>query len=248
MRLTVLGSSGSYPAPGRPGSGLLVEQNRTRVWCDAGPGTFAALGAHLAPEDVSAVVLSHRHVDHCVDALAAFHAWAYRPEPRVAVPLVAPVSVIDAFVAFVGAEAGHPFYQVFELRPVSGGDRLTVGDLTVEFFDTDHSVATVASRWSDGNRVLAYSADTGPKGDWPRVAANADLFVCEATYQSDTDSDYPHHLRGAEAGRIAREVGARRLMLTHVPPHLDPVRSVEEAEETFGREVALAVPGTRHRV
>jgi hypothetical protein len=32
-------------------------------------------------------------------------------------------------------------------------------------------------------------------------------------------------------------------MLTHIPPHLDPARSVIEAEETYGRAVALAVPG-----
>ena len=248
MWLTVLGSSGSYPAPGRPGSGFLVEEGRTRVWCDAGPGTFSALGVHLSPDQVSAIVLSHRHVDHCVDALAAFHAWAYRPEPRAAVPLVAPASVIDALTAFIGTDAGHRFHGVFEVRPVSGGERVELGELTVEFFPTDHSVPTVASRWSDGRRVLAYSADTGPAGDWCRVATDADLFVCEATYQTGAASEYPHHLRAAEAGRIAREAGARRLMLTHIPPHLDPAVSVEEAEATFGREVMLAVPGTRHRV
>ena len=37
--------------------------------------------------------------------------------------------------------------------------------------------------------------------------------------------------------------GADRLMLTHLRPTLDPARSVEEAEATFGRPVELAVPG-----
>jgi hypothetical protein len=32
-------------------------------------------------------------------------------------------------------------------------------------------------------------------------------------------------------------------MLTHIPPHLDPARSVIEAEATFDRPVSLAVPG-----
>ncbi len=248
MQVTVLGSSGSYPAPGRPGSGFLIEQAATRVWCDAGPGTFGALGLHIPLDDVTAVVISHRHVDHCIDVLAAFHAWAYRPEPRHGVPLLAPQSVIDALSGFVDPGSGGPFAHVFDLRPVEGGERLVLGDLDVEFFETDHSVPTVASRWTDGSRTLAYSADTGPRGDWPQVATDADLFLCEATYQADTETDYPHHLRAAEAGRIARAVGARALMLTHVPPDLDPLRSVEEAETTFGREVALAVPGTRHRV
>ncbi len=32
-------------------------------------------------------------------------------------------------------------------------------------------------------------------------------------------------------------------MLTHIWPALDPERSVQEAEHTFGKPVALAVPG-----
>ncbi len=248
MQVTVLGSSGSYPVPGRPSSGFLITAGPTRVWCDAGSGTFSALGLHVSPDEVTAVVLSHRHVDHCVDVLAAFHAWAYRPEPRRGVLLVAPASVFEALVSFLGAGTDHPFFDVFTPRPVEGGDRETIGGLEVAFFETDHSVPTVASRWSDGARTLAYSADTGPAGGWMEVAADADLFLCEATYQTDAAADYPHHLRAAEAGRIAREVGARCLMLTHVPPHLDPARSVEEAEATFGREVALAVPRTTHKV
>ena len=44
MRLTVLGSSGTWPTPGRPASGYLISHEGTRVWVDAGPGTFMALG------------------------------------------------------------------------------------------------------------------------------------------------------------------------------------------------------------
>ena len=51
-------------------------------------------------------------------------------------------------------------------------------------------------------------------------------------------------MTAGEAGQIAREVGAKKLVLTHIPPYLDSSRSVHEAELTFDRPVALAVPGT----
>jgi len=38
-------------------------------------------------------------------------------------------------------------------------------------------------------------------------------------------------------------MGAKALMLTHIWPALDPERSVQEAEHTFGKPVGLAVPG-----
>lgn len=77
-----------------------------------------------------------------------------------------------------------------------------------------------------------------------RLAERVDLFLCEASYQGESGvAPYPHHLTAREAGRIAREARAEKLMLTHIPPHLDPARSVQEAEEVFDRPVGLAVPG-----
>ena len=54
---------------------------------------------------------------------------------------------------------------------------------------------------------------------------------------------YPHHLTATEAGQIAREVGAKKLVLTHMPPYLDVSRSIHEAEVAFDRPVVAAAPG-----
>ena len=50
------------------------------------------------------------------------------------------------------------------------------------------------------------------------------------------------HYSAHIAGQYAREANARRLMITHLWPTLDPVASVEEASEAFGSEVSLAAP------
>ncbi|MDP3984913.1 MAG: MBL fold metallo-hydrolase [Acidimicrobiia bacterium] len=247
MRLTIIGSSGTYPAPGRPTAGYLIEQNATRVWCDAGPGTFAALP--IDPDMVSAIVVSHQHPDHCLDLLTAFHAYRFRPEPRWGVPVYSPQPVIDRLCEFVEAGDDSDLRQTFAFHPVDDGDQVEIGEISVSFAVTDHSVPTVASRWEANDRLFAYSADTGPAGEWMRVAADADLFLCEASYQGASGaSEYPHHLTAGEAGAIARRMKAKHLMLTHIPPYMDPTRSVAEAEATFDRPVELAVPGARRKV
>lgn len=238
MKLHVVGSSGTFPSHGQPAAGYVVEQGRTRVWCDAGPGTYMSLP--LDPDLIDAVVISHQHPDHCTDVFAAFHAWTYRPEPRQPVPLYAPQSVWDLVTGFVGQEP-----PCFAFVPVWTGDEVEIGDLMVSFVETDHSVPTVGSRWEGHNRTLFYTADTGPAGDWRGLASDVDVMLSEASYQGATeDKVYPHHLTAAEAGDIAREVGAAKLVLTHIPPYLDKSVSVAEAEETFDRPVHLAVAGT----
>ncbi|MGQ0849113.1 MAG: MBL fold metallo-hydrolase [Actinomycetota bacterium] len=247
MRLRVIGSSGTFPAPGRPAAGYLIEQGKTRVWCDAGPGTF--VGLPMNPDLVDAIVVSHQHPDHCIDLLTAFHAFRYRPEPRLGVPVYSPPEVVEKLRGFVETHDNTELSLTFDFRSVGDGDTAEIGELGVAFRSSDHSVPTVAMRWEANGKVLAYSADTGPAGDWMKVAEKADLFLCEASYQGAAeDHPYPHHLTAAEAGRIARAQGARRLMLTHIPPYLDVSRSVFEAESTFDRPVEIAVPGMTRKV
>lgn len=241
MKLQVVGSSGTFPVPGRPGSGYLIEQSGTRVWCDAGPGTFVNL-----PVDsymIDAIVISHQHPDHCTDVFTAFHTWTYCPDPRTNVPIYAPQAVWDRVSGFLDGGQGSRLRETFNFTPVWTGDVVEIGDLTVSFVEMDHSVPTVGSRWEAENRTLFFTGDTGPKGDWQDMARGADLLLSEAAYQERGEDDYPHHLTSAEAGRIAREAEAGRLVLTHIPPYLDVSRSVSEAESTFDRPVSVAVPG-----
>lgn len=238
VRVDIVGSSGTFPAPGRPASGYLIEQDGTRVWCDAGPGTFMSLPVDA--DLIDAVVVSHQHPDHCADLTAAFHAWKYRPDPRDPVPLYAPQAVWDRLCEFVEQEPSS-----FDFTPVWTGDELEIGDLVVSFVEMDHSVPTVGSRWDGRGRTLFFTGDTGAEGAWRDLAAGVDVMLSEASYQGGSeDKAYTHHLTAGEAGAIAREVGAGRLVLTHIPPYLDPSVSVAEAEREFGRPVQLAVAGT----
>lgn len=189
---------------------------------------------------IDAVVVSHQHPDHCIDLMAAYHAWTYRPVPRDPVPLYAPQSVWDRMVGFIEKEP-----DCFEFHPVDTGDSAQFGDMSVEFVAMDHSVPTVGSRWEANNRTLFYTGDTGPEGDWQKAAAAVDVLLSEASVQGPTETKtFSQHLTAGEAGEIARRLGVRRLILTHIPPYLDPAVAVSEAERTFDRPVQLAVPGT----
>ncbi|MEA1902722.1 MAG: MBL fold metallo-hydrolase [Actinomycetota bacterium] len=242
MKVHVIGSSGTYPVPGRPASGYLISQGSTRVWCDAGPGTF--VGLPIDPDLVDAVVLSHQHPDHCADMLIAFHAWNYRPNPRRDIPVYAPQEVWDRIADFLQKYPESDLHSTFDFRPVWTGDSVTIGDITVEFTEMDHSVPTVGSRWTANNRSLFYTADTGAEGDWRELARGAHVMISEASFQGEAaDKDFAQHLTASEAAAIAREMEVKKLVLTHIPPYLDPARSVHEAELVFDRPVSLAVPG-----
>ncbi len=248
MRVTVLGSSGTYPSPANPASSFLISTDTTAIWCDAGPGSFQALARVMDPSGIAGVVLSHRHSDHCIDLLAAYHTLAYRPGQVERLPVLADQSVVDRLLAFLDAGDDHTIHSVFRFDPPEDGVVIHLGNVSILPVAMSHSAPTFGSVFdADGKRVF-YTADTG-RGPWEERISDVDLLICEATFQtSDAARNPGGHLTAREAGEIATRVGAARLLLTHVPPHLDPAVSVLEAEDTFGGPVMMAEPGATHEV
>lgn len=163
-------------------------------------------------------------------------------------PVLLPHGAPEALAGLVGGDPTHAFFEVFDLRVVAD-DEIALGAMTLRFATTDHSVPTVAVRVEGADSSLVYSSDTGVEGGVPALAGFADVFLCEATLQGDRPSEgFQQHLTAVEAARIASAAGVGRLVLTHLPPSLDPAVSVAEASTAFARPVTFAEPGTELEV
>ncbi len=239
--LTVLGSAGSHTGPGRACSGHLVQTSTTNLLLDAGNGSTANLQRFVRFADVDAVFVTHRHVDHCVDLVGMFHALWFDPTFTGSVDLYAPAEVRETLTGLLSRDSALEFERVFRCHEVRGGDHVRVGDVDVDVFDARHPPPSVSYRVTSGGRVLAYSGDTALDDTLVECARDADLFLCEATWQGHA-SDFPDdlHLVAADAGRAATRAGARRLVLTHVAGGLDVEVSRTEAATTFDGPVAAA--------
>jgi ribonuclease BN (tRNA processing enzyme) len=236
LELTVLGCSGSYGAPaGGACSSYLVRAGGTTLWLDCGNGSFANLQQHARVEDIDAVVITHGHPDHCVDIYSLHVLYRYGLE-RDCLPVFAPEGVEKQLEALVGA-----WDDTFDWHLIGDGDSTTVGEAALRFSRTDHPPPTMAVEITHGDRRLVYTSDTGPEWSPEVFGRGADLILSEATYQHD-DIRAPIHLSSRQAGELAKAAEAKALMLTHLWPSLDPVVSVEEATEGFGRAVTLAAP------
>lgn len=107
------------------------------------------------------------------------------------------------------------------------GHPVTLEEMSAE--RTPQSVAFVMdTAWCDGALALARGVD---------------LLVCEATFSS-READLAErwgHLTAADAGRLARLAGVRRLVITHFSQrHADAAPLATEAAAEFGGEVVAA--------
>lgn len=90
-------------------------------------------------------------------------------------------------------------------------------------------------------QVVAFVMDTGLCDAAFELAEGADLLVCEATFASAEMglARRYHHLTAAQAGRIAAEAGARRLVISHFSQRYpDETILLEEARTEFDDVIA----------
>ena|SRR5215218_4927499 len=263
IRLTVLGSCGTYPAPGRACTGFLLEAARVpskqdsqgpemvRIWIDAGAGTLANLLRYTPLSEVDAIWISHLHMDHCSDLPLANYALRHANNPAPGygstegprVPVFGPPGWAEHVRAFMSAADYYPLEDAFEVHELVDEKRIEIGSLELMAAATVHGIETFGLRATLGKDTFSYSADSGPCDGLTRLAENADLFLCEAAWPTWPQGRPPIHMTPKLAGEWAADLGARKLVLTHLRPGHDPKVAIDRATQAYGDQVEVVVEG-----
>jgi ribonuclease BN (tRNA processing enzyme) len=252
------------PADGQASSGYLVATDKAMVLLDCGPGIATALSAVATPDQLSAVFVTHLHLDHCYDLLPvgksllsrgvrypqsgeARQDWAQIEAVPLHVPRGAASRLRQLAALFPVTTApvlDRTFDLAFDVREYTPGASFTIGDMRVSLHQLRHSSPNCGIRIESAVGCLAYTGDTGVTPALLDLAAGADLLLAEATLSATDDG--PHgHLSAVDAARVARAADVQTLVLTHFPPcNAEWLRARrDEATRAFGGTVHLAQPG-----
>ncbi|MEU7906987.1 MBL fold metallo-hydrolase [Actinoplanes sp. NPDC049118] len=246
MRLTVLGCAGSFPGPEAACSAYLVEAEGFRLLIDFGSGSLSALQRYAGIGAVDAILLTHLHCDHMLDACTYVVVRRYAPGgPMPPLPVYAPMGAAERISAAYSTE-NEPVDDVYTFYALQPGT-FPIGPLTVTVDRVNHPIETYGVRVEHNGGVLAYSSDTAPCESLLRLAQGADLFLCEASYLDGVDNPPDLHLTGGEAGEAATKADVRKLLLTHlVPAWVSEASTVEAASAAYAGPVEVVRPGARY--
>jgi ribonuclease BN (tRNA processing enzyme) len=249
VRLTVVGCSGSFPGPDTCSSCYLVQADGFRLVVDLGSGALGQLQRYCAIDDIDAVLISHMHADHCMDLLPLYVARTYDPAGRhPKLPVHAPAGAAEQLVHAYGRSDPHRLDACFEFVEWSAGTH-QIGPFTVTAARVAHPIETWGMRIAHGGASVAYSADTGPCDALVDLSRDADIALFESSFQSGRDDAAPAdlHMTAGQAGQQASAAGARRLLLTHLPPWNDNQVSLEAGRAAFtSGPVEVVRPGATY--
>jgi ribonuclease Z len=230
--LYLLGSGAAVSDPHRTTTMLAFETGVSVIAVDCGGDAVQRLmAAGIALERLSAFILSHEHPDHVSGfPLVMEKLWlAGRREP---LPVYGIAPALDqaerTFSSFdTSGWKGMPAILWREVTQEEGAKVLQDDHWKITASPGEHTVPVIGLRVETASGTVAYSCDTEPVASITRLARGADILVHEATGAG------PGHSSARQAAEVAREAGAKRLLLVHLPPESD----LGEAEMAQAREV-----------
>jgi ribonuclease BN (tRNA processing enzyme) len=230
MRVTVLGSGDAFGAGGRFHSAYLGQVAGATFLLDCGPSILqSAKQVSWDLGQLDAVLLSHLHGDHFGGVPFLFMEYRYETPRTRPLAIYGPEGterrVTALFTALYERTAAepHPFPVTYhELAPRSvvelGAARITAVPV--------HHVPELTAfgyRVEVGGRTFLYSGDTAWTDELAASARGVDLFVCEcSTFETRLDI----HISYPEIAERARDLGCRRLVLSHLGS--EPLRRMDE--------------------
>lgn len=237
MKVDILGAWGGYPAQGGATAGYLITTDKGQVLVDCGSGVMSKLSLKTKIEHLDSVVLSHLHYDHTADikilqyaAVGALRNEKMAEKLQIHAPME-PKKYWDELQS-----------EVSEFMPVTADSIIYSAGMKIEFQPVSHTIPCYAIKFTYNGNVFVYSADTSYDERLIEFAADADLFICEATIcPGSTHTVGTGHMDASEAGLIANKANVQQLVLTHLPHDGNFEVMKEQAERTFKKPVITAL-------
>ncbi len=251
MRLTLLGTGNPRPNPRRAGPSQHVAVGGASVLVDCGSGVVRRLvEAGLAPERVDYLFITHHHSDHNVDlGHLLISSWVLGR--RTPLTVVGPPGTGEYLRRVLHAHEFDLRVRQFDrrlppealdvrVREVAGGETTEGDGWRVTAIEVDHRVVVPAYGYrveDERGQALVISGDTAPCDAVVAAAQGAAVLVHELNnagpYQplpADADEAQREHFRerweshtsAEQVGPLARRTGVPTLVLSHLPPTLDP--------------------------
>ena len=240
VKLTVVGCSPAWPNPGGAQSGYLLD-GPGRLLLDCGPGVLGKLRQQEPWPTVDAIAITHWHLDHWGDLVPWVWGGTLGPGVDVRQPELWVPPDGRELLSSIGGRLGRPdmFEDAFDLREYADGEPFEAAGFEVTPHRVLHyDLLAFGFRAAANGTVVGYSGDSGPSDGLPKIARDADLFVCEATLlKTNPEGGTRGHLSSQEAVAAFEASGAKRLLITHRPFERPLESSLEQASD--GMQVEL---------
>jgi ribonuclease BN (tRNA processing enzyme) len=244
MRVTTLGTGDAFGAAGRFHSAVVVQAGKSKALVDCGPCILQALHrAQISPGDIDFLLVTHLHGDHIGGVPMLLLDYQFRSRRKRPLVVIGPAlcsarleALTEAMFAEV-AKSRRRFPVVY--KTILPGRPMSICGLRIHAYQMQHAgrFPCLGYRIEYGRNAVAFTGDTTWCDSIPAMSRGANLLLTECT---DFDQRTPVHLSYTQLREHRAEIGAKRIVLTHVGDDLLKNRAkvrIHIARDSEGFEV-----------
>ena len=217
MKITFLGTNGWYSSPTGDTPCILIDSKDQYVILDAGNGIYK-LDNYIKEDKPISMFISHFHLDH-VSGVHTLNKFDFKQG-------------IDVYLGKGRTKdfetlVNPPFTVGYKPRPDNiytlkspirlhelseEGESIPFKASAIEQF---HGYGNHGFRFELEGKIISYTGDCGFTDQARKLAKNVDLLICECSNKKTPDPDLWGHFDPIQAATLAKETGAKKLILTH---------------------------------
>ncbi|MFC1621397.1 MBL fold metallo-hydrolase [Candidatus Omnitrophota bacterium] len=239
MKIRLLGTGTGVPSERRNPPSVLMEFGGKHAIFDSGPGTLPNLLRFGVDQlNLDFLFYTHFHLDHISDFAAILFAAKIPPSIRKK-PLVVygPGGLKEYYKKIMDLYKQTLYTDAYrlELREIEN-QTIQIGDFSITTMSLEHHDGGMGYRicTPDGKNVV-YSGDTDYCDNIIELSRDADLLMLECAFPDEMKMK--GHLTPIEAGKVARQSRAKKLILMHMYPVCDQYDLVSQCKKEFNGEV-----------
>jgi ribonuclease Z len=260
MEIYFLGTGTPFPDPERGSSAILVDVGSSRLLFDCGRNCVQQMfRMNIPPASITHCFLTHGHFDHVADyPLFVLTSWRFGRHHELQIygppgtQAMSEAFFSEAYKIDIAArkmmqkkESESDIHiKVTELQDggVVEGEGWRVQTVEVAHWPIPISLGFLVE--AQGKRIF-FTGDTSPCDPVREHSAGVDLLIHEAGYFPPDSGHYRAHSHPEKVGEVARQAGARHLVLTHLQPIATKERLINDAGKLFSQPITVAADQMR---
>lgn len=235
IKVTFLGTNGWYTTETGNTVCTLIDSPKAYIVLDAGNGIYKLDQYIKDNQKPIYLFLSHLHLDHS----EGLHILAKFAHFNQVINILCPKEDVVNLKKLMDQPYSVPpklLKTKVKIAVVHLGQNMKFPfNLQVE--ELSHSVKCLGFRFEIDEKVITYCTDTGICAGMRKVAHDADLLIAECSIKTGDLNIFWPHLSPKDSAELAKELGVKKLMLTHFVANVFPEKKDRKEAEIQAREI-----------
>ena len=164
-------------------------------------------------------------------------------------PVHAPAGARERLTRAYAVDRPEDLGTAFDFVDLVDRQTFEIGPLRITPHLVNHPVEAYGLRVEADGAVLAYTGDTDACPGLVELERDADLVLTDSAFVDGRDDEMRGvHLSGSRAAQTAKDAGAKRLMLTHIPTWTPVEDCLRDARTVWEGDVEVAVAGETYEL